>query len=221
MSRAGSTWRVSSCARARLSARRRADQGPLADLSSRREAHQGRAVLGRVVDPLAAGRGGAGAAAPRGDLSAAGPVSAAGQGIEPRQESRPAQARGPRDGRDVALRRQPRASGARTQGGAGRRLDQGACPAIARRPCLLVPGTAGRASAALWAGEHGRSQGDSRTLDARAARSCVRRRAERPATPSSRWRNWREWPTTARAISRLRSRRDRDRAPDRSGCRRG
>ena len=96
---------------ARFPARRRADQGPLADLSSGREAHQGRAVLGRVVDPLAARRCRAGATASRGNPSAAGSVPAAGQGIEPRQESRPAQARSPRDRRDVAMCREPRASG--------------------------------------------------------------------------------------------------------------
>ena len=51
--------RVLPASRPWLSARRYPDQGPLADLSSRREAYQGRPVLGRVVDPLAAGGGGA------------------------------------------------------------------------------------------------------------------------------------------------------------------
>ena len=59
---------------------------------------------------------GAFAASPRGNLPAAGPFSAAGQGNEPRQEGRPAQARSPRAGRNVAVRRQPRAHGARDQG---------------------------------------------------------------------------------------------------------
>ncbi len=114
------------------------------------------------------------AAAPRGDPPAAGPVSAAGQGIEPRQESRPAQARSPRAGRDVALRRRASSACRPSQGSAGRCPAQRVCAAVARRPRLLVPGTAGRAGAALRAGQHGRSQGDRRALDqgpARAGRS--------------------------------------------------
>ena len=94
-------------------ARRGPDQGPLAGLPPGGEAHQGRAVLGRVVDPLAAGRGRA--EPPHHDeiYRRLVPFLLPAKGIEPRQESRPAQARAARAGRDVALRRQPRAAGAR------------------------------------------------------------------------------------------------------------
>ena len=58
--------------------------------------------------------------APRRDLSPARSVPAARQGLEPVQESRPAQARAARAGRDVALRRQPGATGPRGEGGSRR-----------------------------------------------------------------------------------------------------
>ncbi len=81
------------------------DQGALADLPPRGQAHQGRAVLGRVVDPLAPGGRGPVAPASRRDLSPARPVSAAGQGHKPGQEGRPPQARAARARRDVAAAR--------------------------------------------------------------------------------------------------------------------
>ena len=103
-------------ARPRVPARRGPDQGALADLPPGRPPRQGRAVLGRVVDPLAAGGGGPGPRPPRGDPSPAGAVPPAGQGHEPGEEERAAQARAPRAGRDVAVRRQPGTALARDQG---------------------------------------------------------------------------------------------------------
>ena len=89
------------------------------------------------------------------------------------------------------------------------------------RPRLLVPGTAGCAGAALRAGEHGRPQGDRRTLDQRAARPRVRRRARdrrRDLRPGA------TGPGRQRPRPRPRSiplRENVIAAPDRAGCRRG
>ena len=74
------------------------------------QARQGRAVLGRVVDPLAAGRGRAVAAHHEEIYRRLVPVPAARQGRPARQEGGPAQARAARAGRDVAVRRQPGAA---------------------------------------------------------------------------------------------------------------
>ena len=79
------------------------------DLPSGGQAHQGRAVLGRVVDPLAQGGRGPVAPAPRRDSSPTGPVSSSRQGDEPVQEGRAPQARAARARRDVAMRGRTRA----------------------------------------------------------------------------------------------------------------
>ena len=148
-------------------------------------------------------------AAPRRDLSPARPVPAARQGRQPGQEGRPAQARAARAGRDVALRRQPGAAGARGQGGAGRRR----WSRSSSRPSLggsrpLVPGPARRAGAALRAGEHGRPHGGRRALDRRSARPRVRprprddRRHLRPGPARPRLRRPRPRPRRRRSASR-------------------
>ena len=68
-------------------------------------------MLGRVVDPVAAGRRRPVARASRGDPSAARRVSAARQGRERPQEAAPAQARAARTGRDVATAPPPGTAG--------------------------------------------------------------------------------------------------------------
>ena len=63
-------------------------------------------------------------------------VPASREGSQPVQEGRPAQARAARAGRDVAVRRQPRAACARVEGEPGRAAAQGA---VAAPPRLVTP----------------------------------------------------------------------------------
>ena len=189
-----------------LPARRDPDQGPLAGLPPGGQARQGPAMLGRVVDPLAAGGRRAVARASRRDLPPARPVPAAGQRGRRREEGEPTQARAARAGRDVAVRRQPGAArrpSSRNRSGDGAGQGPGAAEPADSRP--LVPRPARRSRAAVRAGEHDRPA--RRPPSAGSPRCSIGRSppAARRPTRSSPCRNSRASRATARATSTTRS----------------
>src|SRR5262249_56398753 len=83
----------------------------------------------------------------------------------PREKARTAQARVARAGRDVAVRREPRASSPGSQGSAGPGPGQGFRPCRASALLVMVPGPARGTGPALRAGERDRPAGDGRALD--------------------------------------------------------